>query len=62
MSKSRKQKLNVKSSTEAEIVAASDYAPNTFWAARFLEHQGYALLENNLHQDNQSAMKMEVNG
>jgi hypothetical protein len=62
MSKSGKQKLNVKSSTEAEIVAASDYAPNTFWAARFLEHQGYALLENNLHQDNQSAMKMEING
>jgi hypothetical protein len=62
MSKSSKQKLNVKSSTEAELVGASDYVPNSLWAGRFLEHQGYPLQNNILHQDNQSAMKMERNG
>jgi hypothetical protein len=29
--KSSKQKLNTKSSTEAEVVGASDYLPNTLW-------------------------------
>jgi hypothetical protein len=62
MSKSSKQKLNTKSSTAAELVGASDYVPNSLWAARFLEHQGYPLKNNILHQDNQSAMKMERNG
>jgi hypothetical protein len=62
MSKSSKQKLNTKSSTEAEVVGASDYVPNSIWAAHFLEHQGYTLKRNIFHQDNQSAMKMERNG
>jgi hypothetical protein len=62
MSKSSKQKLNVKSSTEAEVVGASDYVPNSIWAGHFLKHQGYPLEKNILHQDNQSAMKMEMNG
>jgi hypothetical protein len=62
MSKSSKQKLNTKSSTEAELVGASDYVPNSIWGGRFLEYQGYYLKKNNVHQDNQSAMKMERNG
>ena len=41
MSKSTKQKLNTKSSTEAELVGASDYLPNAIWAKKFLEAQGY---------------------
>jgi len=32
MSKSTKQRLNTKSSTEAELVGATDYLPNTIWA------------------------------
>ena len=62
MSKSSKQKINTKSSTESEVVGASDYVPNSLWASRFLEKQGYPLKNNRLHQDNQSAMKMERNG
>jgi hypothetical protein len=63
MGKSSKQKLNTKSSTnEAELVGASDYVPNSIWAARVLAHQGYPLQRNNLHQDNQSAMKVERYG
>ena len=62
MCKSSKQKLNTKSSTEAELVGASDYLPNTIWAKMFLEAQGYKVQENLFLQDNQSAMKLEVNG
>ena len=62
MCKSSKQKLNTKSSTEAELVGASDYLPNTIWAKMFLESQGYKVQENRFLQDNQSAMKLEING
>ena len=54
MSKSSKQKLNTKSSTEAELVGASDYLPHAIWAKKFMEGQGYALKENRFYQDNQS--------
>ena len=60
--KSTKQKLNVKSSTEAELVGASDFLPNTIWTRMFLEHQGYTLRVNEFAQDNQSAMKLAQNG
>ena len=62
MSKLSKQKLNTKSSTEAKVVGASNYVPNSLWAGQFLEYQGYPLKNNVMHQDNQSAMKMERNG
>jgi hypothetical protein len=62
MSKSSKQKLNTKSSTEAELVGASDYLPSTIWAKMFLEAQGYEISESKFFQDNQSAMKLEKNG
>jgi hypothetical protein len=62
MCKSSKQKLKTKSSTEAELVGASDYLPNTIWAKMFLESQGHKIQENQFLQDNQSAMKLEVNG
>ena len=57
--KSSKQKLNTKSSTEAELVGVSDYLPHCIWYRNFLEHQGYLLKDNIIHQDNQSAVRME---
>ena len=60
--KSSKQKLNTKSSTEAELIGASDYLPNTIWVKMFLVAQGYAVNGNEFFQDNQSAMKLEKNG
>lgn len=60
--KSSKQKLNTKSSTEAEFVGASDYLPNTIWAKMFMEAQGHKITENVLEQDNQSAIRLEKNG
>ena len=60
--KSSKQKLNTKSSMEAELVVVSDYMPYHIWMVIFLKHQGYNINKKILYQDNQSAMKMEVNG
>jgi hypothetical protein len=62
MCKSSKQKLNTKSSTEAELVGASNYLPNMIWAKMFLESQGHKIKENQFLHDNQSAIKLEVNG
>ena len=43
LSKCQKQKLNMKSSTEAEIVGVSDYLLNVIWARMFLEAQGFTI-------------------
>ena len=60
--KSSKQKLNTKSSTEAELIGVSDYLPNTLWVMNFMKSQGYPILSSYLAQDNQSAMKLARNG
>lgn len=60
--KSSKQKLNTKSSTESELVGASDYIPWAVWTAKVLEHQGYKVKRNIFYQDNESAIIMEKNG
>ena len=57
-----KQKLNVKSSTECEIVGVSEYMPFNIWQMLFMEAQGYPLHQNVLFQDNQSAIRMEKTG
>ena len=61
-SKSTKQKLNTKSSTEAELVAASDMSGQILWTKEFLAHQGYQVKRNILYQDNKSAILLEKNG
>ena len=60
--KSSKQKLNTKSSTEAEVVGLSEYSPYNLWLVNFMKEQGYQLKTNDIYQDNQSAIKMERNG
>ena len=61
-SDSKMQKLNTKSSTDAEIVAVSDFLPKIIFMHLFMEAQGYPIRENILYQDNQSAIKLEING
>ena len=56
LTKCQKQKLNVKSSTEGEIVGVSDFLPNMVWCRMFLSAQGITLEENTLYQDNKSAI------
>ena len=44
------------------MVGASDYLPNVIWIELFLKHQGIMLQTSKFYQDNQSAMKLEING
>ena len=60
--KCSKQKLNTKSSTESEVVDASDYIGFTLYIKWFLKEQGCALKQNTFYQDKMSAIKMEKNG
>jgi hypothetical protein len=62
MFKSTKQKLNTKSSTEAELVGATDYIPSTLWSKMFMEAQGHMITSNIFEQDNASAIRLEKNG
>jgi hypothetical protein len=58
---STRQKLNTKSSAEAELVAVDDVMPMVVWTKYFLEAQGYDVLPT-IYQDNMSAMLLEKNG
>ena len=60
--KSSKQKINTKSSTEAEVVGASDFLSQTIWTKLFIEAQGYRQITSEYFQDSLSAMQMEENG
>jgi hypothetical protein len=57
-----KQKLNTKSSTEAELIGLSDYLNNIIWARMFLQAQGYKIKRTTIYQDNESAMRLALNG
>jgi hypothetical protein len=60
--KSTKQKLVTKSSTEAELVALSDYASQAIWLRNFIIAQGYDVGPVILHQDNMSCMALVKRG
>ena len=60
--KSTKQKLVTKSSTEAELVALSDYASQAIWVRSFIIEQGYDVGPVVLHQDNMSCMALIKRG
>lgn len=61
--KSSKQKLNVKSSTEAELVGLTDSLSQIFWSRNFLAAQGYDMhAPAEVHQDNKSAIVLAEKG
>ncbi len=62
MSMSRKQKLNTRSSTEAELVGPDDLSTLIIWTKLFMECQGYEIKKNILYQDNKSTILLEQNG
>ena len=62
ISNSTRQKLNTRSSTEAELVGVDDTMPMIIWVRLFMEEQGYTVKENIVYQDNQSAILLERNG
>jgi hypothetical protein len=60
-SASKSQRLNTKSSTEAEVVGVDDAMEQVLWTHCFLEAQGWKVEKNTVHQDNQSAALVERN-
>ena len=59
---SQKQKLNMRSSTESELVGADNIAAQILWTKQFMEAQGYEIKKNIMYQDNKSAILLEENG
>ena len=59
---SRKQKLNTRSTAEAELVGADDAITQVLWTKLFMEAQGYQIEKNILYQDNKSTILLEENG
>jgi hypothetical protein len=60
-SSSTRQKLNTKSSTEAELVGLDDVLPQALWTKCFVEAQCHGV-STVLNQDNQSTIKLSENG
>jgi hypothetical protein len=60
--KSSTQKLNTKSSSEAELVGLSDSSGQIIWTRNFLEAQGYKMGAATVFQDNQSTIALVKNG
>ena len=61
-SKSTKQKINTRSSTEAELVGINDAMSMILWTRLFLEGRGVEVSDNIVYQDNQSTMLLAKNG
>ena len=60
--KSSRQKLNSKSSTEAELIAVSDTLSQIIWTRDFLLEQGYEVGPATLFQDNLSTIALANRG
>ena len=59
---SNRQKINTKSSTEAELIGVSDKAGKVLWHQEFLLHQGIQVSPARIYQDNLSTMALLKNG
>ena len=62
ISGSSKQKINTKSSTEAELVGVDDFMGRVLSTRYFIEAQGYNVGPTTIYQDNKSAILLENNG
>ena len=62
ISSSRKQKVDSRSSTEAEFNATDDMISKIIRVKKFLAEQGFKVKLNIIYQDNTSTMKLQNNG
>ena len=61
-STSMKQRVNVRSSAEAELIVVTDMMVMILWTCHFLDEQGFIVKDNILFQDNHSTMLLANNG
>ena len=61
-SDSSKQKVNARSSTEAELISINDKIATIMWMNRFIESQGFHINLNVIYQDNTRTIKLAKNG
>ena len=59
---SSKQKVNARSSTKAELIEIDDKSTKVIWTKKFIEEQGFQIKLNLIYQDNQSTIKLAING
>ena len=59
---SRRQKINTRSSTEAELVGMNDVLSQILWTRYFMEAQGYQCKITPIYQDNMSTILLAKNG
>ena len=57
-----KQKINAKSSMEAELIGIDDALPQVLWTQYFLECQEYGITSNIIYQDDKSTMVLKHRG
>ena len=57
-----KQKMNIKNSTEAELVGVDDVLTQVIWTQYFQKEQGYNIHDDVIYHDNHSAIRLEKNG
>ena len=53
---SLKQKLNMNSSTEGQLLGSHNGLSVVLWSKNFIEAQGYTMEHNKLYQDNKIAI------
>ena len=54
-----KQKLNINSSNDVELVRVDDVLTQVIWTRYFLKYQGYEIHDNVIYKDNHIAIKLE---
>ena len=62
ISTSIKQKMNTKSSTETELIAADELMTHILWMNYFINWQGYNAKDTIIYQDNKSEILIDKNG
>ncbi len=54
--------MNMRSSTESEIVGVDDAIGSVLWSMYFMQEEGINVTCVRIYQDNNSAILLEVNG
>ena len=62
ISQSLKQKVNSRSSTEAELIGVDDMIAKVVWTSNFAKMQGLRPSSTTLYQDNNAAIILETKG